>query len=44
MTIAIFLDKLRSDPDFQDAVARKELGYGKPDERLYRFSEENNLK
>ena len=39
-----FLDKLRSDPDFQDAVARKELGYGKPDERLYRFSEENNLK
>lgn len=34
-----FLDKLRRDPDFQDAVARKELGYGKKDERLYRFPE-----
>ena len=32
-----FLDKLRRDPDFQDAVARKELGYGKKEERLYRF-------
>ena len=32
-----FLDKLRRDPDFQDAVARKELGYGKNEERLYRF-------
>ena len=32
-----FLDKLRRDPDFQDAVARKELGYGKAEERLYRF-------
>jgi len=34
-----FLDKLRRDPDFQDAVARKELGYGKRDELLYRFPE-----
>ena len=34
-----FLDKLRRDPDFQDAVARKELGYGKKDELLYRFPE-----
>ena len=32
-----FLDKLRRDPDFQNAVARKELGYGKSEERLYRF-------
>jgi cell division protein FtsB len=32
-----FLDKLRRDPDFQDAVARKELGYGKKEERLYRY-------
>ena len=24
-----FLDQLRTDPEFQDAVARKELGYGK---------------
>ncbi len=34
-----FLEKLRRDPEFQDAVARKELGYGSKDERLYRFSE-----
>ncbi len=42
-----FLNRLRSDPDFQDAVARKELGYGKTEERLYRFPKEiindNNL-
>ena len=36
-----FLDKLRRDPDFQDAVARKELGYGKKEERLYRFPSKN---
>ena len=24
-----FLDQLRTDPEFRDAVARKELGYGK---------------
>ncbi|MAL85931.1 MAG: hypothetical protein CMI23_06220 [Opitutae bacterium] len=33
-----FLEKLRRDPEFQDAVARKELGYGDKEERLYRFS------
>ena len=32
-----FLDRLRRNPDFQDEVARKELGYGQPDEWLYRF-------
>ena len=32
-----FLDRLRRNPDFQDEVARKELGYGKPNEWLYRF-------
>jgi cell division protein FtsB len=32
-----FLDRLRRDPDFQDAIARKELGYGKTSERLYRL-------
>ena len=36
-----FLDRLRRDPDYQDAVARKELGYGKPKERLYRFPKTN---
>jgi cell division protein FtsB len=36
-----FLNRLRSDPDFQDAVARKELGYGKKEERLYRFPKES---
>ena len=36
-----FLDKLRRDPDFQDAVPRKELGYGKKEERLYRFPDKN---
>ena len=35
-----FLDRLRRDPDFQDATARKELGYGKPGELNYRFPEE----
>lgn len=39
-----FLDKLRRDPDFQDAVARKELGYGKKDERLYRFPSDEVVK
>ncbi len=34
-----FLDRLRRNPDFQDEVARKELGYGHPDEWLYRFPE-----
>lgn len=38
-----FLDKLRRDPDFQDAVARKELGYGKSEERLYRFPNQTVL-
>ena len=38
-----FLDKLRRDPDFQDAVARKELGYGKSEERLYRFPDKTVL-
>ena len=35
-----FLDRLRRNPDFQDDVAKKELGYGKPDEWLYRFPPE----
>ena len=34
-----FLDRLRRDPDLQDAIARQELGYGKKDERLYRLPE-----
>ena len=32
-----FLDQLRRNPDFQDEVARKELGYGSKEEWLYRF-------
>lgn len=36
-----YLEKLRKDPDFQDATARQELGYGKDGERVYRFPEEN---
>ena len=35
-----YLEKLRRDPDFQDATARQELGYGKDGERVYRFPEE----
>ena len=35
-----YLEKLRKDPDFQDATARQELGYGKDGERVYRFPEE----
>jgi len=34
-----FLDKLRTDPSYQEEIARKELGYGKEGERLYRFPE-----
>ena len=32
-----FLDQLRRNPDFQEDVARKELGYGRKEEWLYRF-------
>lgn len=32
-----FLDKLRTDPSYQEEIARKELGYAKEGERLYRF-------
>jgi cell division protein FtsB len=35
-----FLDRLRRDPAVQDAIARKELGYGKQDETLYRMPKE----
>ena len=35
-----FLEKLRTDPSYQDEIARKELGYGKEGERLYRFPKE----
>ena len=34
-----FLEKLRQNPDFQNDVARRELGYGKKDEKVFRFSE-----
>tara|TARA_B110000008_G_C16837846_1_gene511348 strand:+ start:710 stop:1027 length:318 start_codon:yes stop_codon:yes gene_type:complete len=34
-----FLERLRRDPAVQDAIARKELGYGKVGERLYRMPE-----
>lgn len=39
-----FLDRLRRNPDFQDEVARKELGYGYKDEWLYRFPPTNSKK
>ncbi|MDA7756316.1 septum formation initiator family protein [Opitutales bacterium] len=32
-----FLEKLRTDPNYQEEIARKELGYGKEGEKLYRF-------
>jgi cell division protein FtsB len=35
-----YLDNLRKNPDFQDATARKELGYGANGERDYRFPAE----
>ena len=35
-----FLDRLRRNPDFQDEIARQVLGYGNPQEWLYRFPEE----
>ena len=33
------LERLRKDPEFQEATARQELGYGKEGERVYRFPE-----
>jgi len=39
-----FLNKLRTDPNYQDEIARKELGYGKEGERLYRFPKKENSK
>lgn len=39
-----FLDRLRRDPGFQDAMARNELGYGKLGELNFRFPKvESNL-
>jgi cell division protein FtsB len=39
-----FLDRLRRDPDFQDAMAREELGFGKSGELNFRFpKDEANL-
>ena len=35
-----YLENLRKNPDFQDATARKELGYGATGERVYRFPAE----
>ncbi|MDG1138601.1 MAG: septum formation initiator family protein [Opitutales bacterium] len=35
-----YLENLRKNPDFQDATARKELGYGAKGERVYRFPQE----
>ena len=35
-----FLDRLRRNPDFQDEIARQELGYGNPEEWLYRFPDQ----
>ena len=32
-----FLDLLARDPEFQDAVVRRELGYGKTGEIVFRF-------
>ncbi|MFP6854534.1 MAG: septum formation initiator family protein [Opitutales bacterium] len=32
-----FLDRLARDPEFQDAVVRRELGYGKEGETIYHF-------
>jgi len=38
-----FLEEKLVELPFQDAVARKELGYGKKDELLYRFPEEKDI-
>ena len=39
-TLREFLERLRRDPAVQDAIARKELGYGKKDEVLYRMPQD----
>jgi cell division protein FtsB len=35
-----YLRRLMEDPDFLERVARERLGYSRPDELLFRFSEE----
>ena len=35
-----YLARLLEDPEFLDRVARERLGYSRPDELLFRFSEE----
>ena len=35
----LFLEKLRNDPEFQNDVARRELGYAAENEKTYRFTE-----
>ena len=35
----LFLEKLRNDPDFQNDVARRELGYAAENEKTFRFTE-----
>ena len=37
-----FLDRLRRDPHFQDAIARKDLGFGKTGELKFRFPKEES--
>ena len=39
-----FLDRLASDPAFQEAVTRKEIGFAKPGEHLYHFPEDGGDK
>lgn len=41
-TLREFLERLRRDPAVQDAIARKELGYGKKDEVLYRMPQDHD--
>ncbi len=38
-----YLDELRKNPEFQDAVARRELGYAKEGERVTRFPPDEKL-
>ena len=35
----LFLEKLRNDPEFQNDVARRELGYAAENEKTFRFTE-----
>lgn len=36
--LATEIDRLKNDPDYQERLIRRELGYARPNELIYRFT------